>query len=193
MRQRCGASSRPRYGLAGRVRHGETCPATWATGPASITASGAGRCAAGGSWCSRRCARLCPRTGWCCWTARRARRNAPPRVLRAATPRRSASAAAAAGCARSCTPARTARAASCGSCQAPASTPTCAMPQPSSQASPRATQHSTAATCRPSCAPRSRPRAAPSTPRPSSAWWTRRPGTRRSTPAATTSRTCSRS
>ena len=85
-RRRCGASSRLRCGSAGRVRRGATCPTTWAIGPASITASGVGRCAAGGSWCSRRCARLCPRTGWCCWTARHTLRNA--QRLRRGAPRR---------------------------------------------------------------------------------------------------------
>ena len=100
MKRHCGGLSRPRCGSAGRVRRGATCQTTWTVGPASATASGVGRCAAGGSWCSRRCARPCPRTGWCCWTARHARRTAPRAVLRAATPRRSASGAAAAACSK---------------------------------------------------------------------------------------------
>ena len=164
MKRHCGGLSRPRCGSAGRVRRGATCRTTWTVGPAFTTVSGAGRCAAGGSWCSRRCARPCPRTGWCCSTARHALRNAQrlrrgaPRCIRCCAQQRGSGMPrpqAVAACALSSMPAQTAQAASCGSCQAPASTQTCAMPRPScpranrpavSLASLRVTQPLTAAT-----------------------------------------------
>ena len=60
-RRRCGALSRRRCGSAARVPLGVTCRMLGLAGPAFTTASGAGRCAAGGTWCSRRCARPCLR------------------------------------------------------------------------------------------------------------------------------------